>query len=165
MIYDSIIVTGSAQVSGSLSVTGGITGSLQGTASYAVTASYILNAISASFATTSSYATTFTINTSVITTAVLGSSSIGSNIIFDQSSGSFSAAFYKYSAVNSGNSRVGEVFASFDAGAVKFTDFSTLDNGSTTAVTMSAAIVGANIQLLAQTNTSGWTIKSQATYL
>jgi len=30
---------------------------------------------------------------------------------------------------------------------------------------MSAAIVGANVQLLAQTNTSGWNIKSQATYL
>ena len=64
MIYDSIIVTGSAQVSGSLGVTGGITGSLYGTASYAVTASYvanaqtasyILNAVSASYALTASY--------------------------------------------------------------------------------------------------------------
>jgi hypothetical protein len=57
MIYDSIIVTGSAQVSGSLSVTGGITGSLQGTASYAVTASYSFNAVSASYALTASYLT------------------------------------------------------------------------------------------------------------
>jgi hypothetical protein len=49
MIYDSIIVTGSAQVSGSLSVTGGITGSLQGTASFATTASYVANASSFPF--------------------------------------------------------------------------------------------------------------------
>ena len=55
MIYDSIIVTGSAQVSGSLSVTGGITGSFQGTAT---TASYVLNAVSASFATSTATATT-----------------------------------------------------------------------------------------------------------
>ena len=55
MIYDSIIVTGSAQVSGSLSVTGGITGSFQGTAT---TASYVLNAVSASFATSAAAATT-----------------------------------------------------------------------------------------------------------
>jgi hypothetical protein len=85
--------------------------------------------------------------------------------MFNQVTGSFNAAFFKYSAVNGANARVGEVFASFTNGAVTFTDFSTIDNGSTTAVTMSAAITGNTIQLLAQTNTSGWTIKSQATYL
>jgi len=85
--------------------------------------------------------------------------------MFNQVTGSFNAAFYKYSALNGVNARVGEVFASFTNGAVTFTDFSTIDNGSTTAVTMSAAITGNTVQLLAQTNTSGWTIKSQATYL
>ena len=132
----------------------------------AQTASYVVNAISASYAATSSYATTFTISASVITTAVIASSGVGSNIVFNQPSGSYSAAFYKYSVANGGNSRIGEVYASFNAGAVVYTDFSTIDNGSTTAVTMSAATTaGGNIQLLAQTNASGWTIKSQATYL
>ena len=75
MIYDSIIVTGSAQVSGSLSVTGGITGSFQGTAT---TASYVLNAVSASFATSASYilnavSSSFATSSSVATTAATAS--------------------------------------------------------------------------------------------
>ena len=85
--------------------------------------------------------------------------------MFNQVTGSYNAAFFKYSAVNSTNARVGEVFASFTNGTITFTDFSTIDNGSTTNVTMSAALSGNIVQLLAQTNTSGWTIKSQATYL
>ena len=66
MIYDSIIVTGSAQVSGSLSVTGGITGSFQGTAT---TASYVLNAVSASFATSASYAVSASTATNAVTSS------------------------------------------------------------------------------------------------
>ena len=182
-------LTNTQQLTGSVSITGSLAASLtnqsqayivaydvtsgqftyQGTgsftatsASYAVSASY---ASASTYAETSSYATVFTINDSVITTAGSSSTSVGSNIIFNQATGSYNSAFYKYSAVNGSNSRVGEVIASFSNGAVTFTDFSTIDNGSTTAVTMSAAIVGANIQLLAQTNTSGWNIKSQVTYL
>ncbi len=182
-------LTNTQQLTGSVSITGSLAASLtnqsqayivayditsgqftyQGTgsftatsASYAVSASY---ASASTYAETSSYATVFTINDSVITTAGNSSTSVGSNIIFNQATGSYNSAFYKYSAVNGSNSRVGEVIASFSNGAVTFTDFSTIDNGSTTPVTMSAAIVGANIQLLAQTNTSGWNIKSQVTYL
>jgi hypothetical protein len=85
--------------------------------------------------------------------------------MFNQVTGSYNAAFFKYSAVNGSNARVGEVFASFTNGTIVYTDFSTIDNGSTNNVTMSAALSGNTVQLLAQTNTSGWTIKSQATYL
>ena len=167
--YNSATNTLSVTASFATSASYSLSGSFAQTASFvttAQTASYVVNAISASYAATSSYATTFTISASVITTAVIASSGVGSNIVFNQPSGSYSAAFYKYSVANGGNSRIGEVYASFNAGAVVYTDFSTIDNGSTTAVTMSAATTaGGNIQLLAQTNASGWTIKSQATYL
>lgn len=170
-------LTNTQQLTGSVSITGSLAASLvnqsqayivaydvaSGQFTYQGTGSF--TATSASYAETSSYATVFTISDSVITTAGNPSTSVGSNIIFDQATGSYNSAFYKYSVVNGSNSRVGEVIASFSNGAVTFTDFSTIDNGSTTAVTMSAAIVGANIQLLAQTNTSGWNIKSQVTYL
>jgi hypothetical protein len=178
--WRKVIVSGSDASLNSLTVAtyvsaSSFTGSHFGTSSYAIQAlssSYALSAsywsgsvVSASYAQTSSYAVTFTINSSVISTATSASTSVGSNVIFNQPTGSYNAAFYKYSALNGVNARVGEVFASFTNGTVAYTEFSTIDNGSTTNVTMSAAIVGSNVQLLAQTNTSGWTIKSQVTYL
>jgi hypothetical protein len=80
MIYDSIIVTGSAIISGSLTVTGGITGSIQGTAvsaSYATTASIAVSssyALSSSNAESASYApdTTFPYTGSAIISGSLG---------------------------------------------------------------------------------------------
>jgi hypothetical protein len=46
-----------------------------------------------------------------------------------------------------------------------FTDNSTTDIGTTTDVTSSVAISGANVQLNMQTNSSGWRIKSVATFM
>jgi hypothetical protein len=48
---------------------------------------------------------------------------------------------------------------------VESTDNSTTDIGTTTDVTSSVAISGTNVQLNMQTNSSGWRIKSIATYL
>jgi hypothetical protein len=51
-------------------------------------------------------------------------------------------------------------------GTAQFTDNSTLDVGGDTGyVTMSAAIVTNQVQVNAQTNSSGWVIKSMATYM
>jgi hypothetical protein len=57
------------------------------------------------------------------------------------------------------------MIASWNGGNVQYTDFSTVDNSSTAQVTMSIAIVSSQMQFNAQTNTSGWTIKSQATLI
>jgi hypothetical protein len=46
-----------------------------------------------------------------------------------------------------------------------FTDNSTTDIGTTTVVTSSVAISGANVQLNMQTNTAGWRIKSISTFM
>jgi hypothetical protein len=48
---------------------------------------------------------------------------------------------------------------------VAFTDNSTTDIGSTTPVTASVVISGANVRLNVQTNTSGWKVKSIATFM
>jgi len=94
MIYDSIIVTGSAQVSGSLSVTGGITGSLQGTASFATTASYVANASSFPFTgsaiITGSLGVTGSLNvTNGITGSLQGTSSYALTASFVANASSF----------------------------------------------------------------------------
>ena len=71
MIYDSIIVTGSAQVSGSLSVTSGITGSLQGTSSFALTASYVANASSFPFTGSAAITGSLVVTGSLTTTDII----------------------------------------------------------------------------------------------
>jgi hypothetical protein len=48
---------------------------------------------------------------------------------------------------------------------VEFTDFSTRDLGTTSAVTMSVSLAGGDIQFNAITNTSGWNVKAVATFM
>jgi hypothetical protein len=55
--------------------------------------------------------------------------------------------------------------AVWNGGSVQFTDNSTLDIGSTTAVTASVSVVGGDVQFNIQTNTSGWSLKSLATFM
>ena len=130
------------------------------------TASYALEAVSASYAATASFANSgFNIGISQIQTATVASSTAGANNLFTTSTGSFTGAKYLYTVTNGSNARTGEVLAIWNNGSVQFTDNSTLDIGSTTAVTASVAIVTAQAQLNFETNTSGWTIKSQATFI
>jgi autotransporter adhesin len=85
--------------------------------------------------------------------------------LFTQPTGSFTAGFYKYTVTNGTNARTGEVMAVWNGGNVEFTDFSTVDLGSTLVVTASVVIASAEAQLNIITNTSGWSIKALATYM
>jgi hypothetical protein len=102
---------------------------------------------------------------SQVVTAVVTSSIIGSNNLFMTSTGSFTSAFYKYTMYSGSNSRAGEVVASFINGTSSYTDFSTVDNGTTLGVTASVSIASSQAQLNFQTSTAGWNIKSQATFI
>jgi hypothetical protein len=74
---------------------------------------------------------------------------------------------YKYALYSGSNSRAGQVIASWISGSVQYTDFSTIDIGSTLTVTASVAIVTGQAQLnfTVPTSTAGWNIKATATYL
>ena len=125
-----------------------------------------LSVTTASYALTASHgASGFTIGISQIKTATVTSSTVGSNNLFTDATGSFSGAKYLYTVVNGANARTGEVMAVWNGGSVQFTDNSTLDIGATTAVTASVSIVSAQAQFNIQTNTSGWTLKSTVTYI
>ena len=195
LVRSGSVWTNSKQLTGSYGLTGSLqatsfTGSLFGTASWAnnaISASFATTssyAVSSSFATSASFATTasfaisasyaatasfansgFNIGISQIQTATVASSTAGANNLFTTSTGSFTGAKYLYTVTNGSNARTGEVLAIWNNGSVQFTDNSTLDIGSTTAVTASVAIVTAQAQLNFETNTSGWTIKSQATFI
>jgi hypothetical protein len=95
----------------------------------------------------------------------IASSTLGSNTLITQATGSYTSAFFKYTVVNGTNARAGEVIVVWNGATAEYTDFSTLDIGNTTAVTASAAISTGNVQLNIQTNTSGWNIKSLATFI
>ena len=162
----------------------------------AQTASYVLNAVSSSYAfnstsasyalntTSASYAldstnavnatsgsdfvitNTLSLKNTLSDTATIASSVVGSNNVFTRAIGSYTAAFFKYTISNGSNARSGEVMAVWNGTSVQYTDFSTLDIGSTRSiVTASVALVGTDVQFNMQTNTSGWLIKSLVTFI
>ena len=102
---------------------------------------------------------------STILAARIAASTAGANTVFTQATGSFTAAKYLYTVTSASNARTGEVMAVWNGTSVQYTDNSTLDIGSTTAVTASVSIVTSQAQFNMQTTNAGWTIKSQVTYL
>ena len=122
-------------------------------------------------ALTASYATNFTIANTLIFDQTLTdystvtSSISGSNNLFTQATGSYTSAFFKYTVSSGSNARAGEVMTVWNGTATTYTDISTTDIGNTSAVTSSTAIVGSDIQFNIYTGTSGWKLKSLATYM
>jgi hypothetical protein len=123
------------------------------------------NAISASYAATASYSDQFNIGQTQTQYATVTSSINGSNTVFTQATGSYTSAFFKYTVTSGSNARSGEIMSVWNGTTSAFTDNSTTDIGTTTDVTSSVAITGANVQLNMQTNSSGWRIKSIATFM
>ena len=106
-----------------------------------------------------------TIGISNITTNTITASVAGGNLVFNQATGSYTAAKYLYTCTSQSNARTGEVVAVWNGTSTQYTDYSTLDIGSTTNVTASVSIVAAQVQFNVQTATSDWKIKSYVTYL
>jgi hypothetical protein len=123
------------------------------------------NAISSSYAATASYSDQFNIGGTQTQYATVTSSINGSNIVFNVATGSYSSAFFKYTVASASNARSGEIMSVWNGSTVTFTDNSTTDIGTTTAVTSSVAISASNAQLTMQTNSPGWRIKSIATFM
>jgi hypothetical protein len=146
-------------------------------ASYALSSSYALNATTASYATTAltaataSYGNNFivgntlTIDQTLTDFHTVPSSAPGENNMFNQNTGSYSSAFFKYTVANGANARTGEVMAVWAGGSIQFTDNSTLDIGDTSGVVASAVIVSNSVQFNLTTATSGWRLKSLATFM
>jgi hypothetical protein len=146
----------SLHVSGNIFATS-FTGSLFGTSSFATTSSYA--------ATASVSSTTFGIGATIQTYGSVASSIVGSNNLFSQNTGSYTSAFFKYTATSGSNTRAGEVISVWNGTTTSYTDFSTVDIGNTNNVTASISIVTGQVQFNIQTNSSGWAIKSIATFM
>ena len=86
--------------------------------------------------------------------------------VVDISTGSYSAAFFDYVALSGSNTRAGIVFGSWVNGLINYTEVSNVDIGDTSKVTMSLALNGGNVQLLANvSDTTPWNIKALGRYL
>jgi len=96
------------------------------------------NATSASYAASGSnfvVQSTIRLDQSLMDYASVNSSIVGSNNLFTQATGSYTAAFFKYTAASGSNARAGEVSAVWNGGTVEFMDVSTNGIGNTNVVT------------------------------
>jgi len=175
-ITGSIFTDGNSAASASYSVTSSyaltaLTASdaLQAqTASYvqnAQTASYVLNAVSASYAATASHSDLFTIGGSQMAYSNVPSTSAGNNGIFATNTGSFIGAFYQYTITSGSNARSENATAVWTNVTSSYSNYSTIDIGSTSAVVSSVLIVGGQVQLNILTPTAGWTVRATVTYV
>ena len=178
---------GNHELTGSLTVTDGSLIMDGGTIYGTISANEFSSIPSSSFAKTASFVTRLnqsviitgslltsgsaningpvTIGISNITTNTITASAAGDNLVFNQATGSYTAAKYLYTCTSQSNARTGEVVAVWNGTSTQYTDYSTLDIGSTTNVTASVSIETAQAQFNVQTATSGWKIKSYVTYL
>lgn len=89
--------------------------------------------------------------------------------VFNQSTGSYTSAFVKYTVSNGVNSRAGEFLVNWnDSLPVEYTDISTRDIGDTSGVVFSSLLEILNpskIIIAATVGTSGWKIKALATFI
>ena len=156
-------VSGSAIISGSFTVTPGTVREFQ----VRTTGVDIGNLITDTHTVTGSFSISGSLSAGISTIVAnrIAASSAGANAVFTQATGSFTGAKYLYTVTSASNARTGEVMAVWNGTTVQYTDNSTLDIGSTTAVTASVSIVTAQAQFNMQTTNAGWTIKSQVTYL
>jgi hypothetical protein len=132
---------------------------------FAISASQSQIAVTASYSNNFTVANQLTIDATLTDYAVVASSVIGSNNIFNQPTGSYTSAFFKYTITSGSSTRAGEIVAAWNAGSTQYYDNSTVDIGDTSAVSSAVSIVTGNVQFNVQTNTSGWRIKSLATFI
>jgi hypothetical protein len=133
-------------------------------ASYALnsdSASYSLNSVTASIASTASFALNGTYNNSSTVTTI---GSLYELVVTP--TGSYDNAFFDYGIKSGSNSRCGTIFGCWNDNNVIYTEYTTVDIGNTTQITMSMDISASNIRLLAIANTTNnWSIKTSARYL
>jgi len=72
----------------------------------------------------------------------------------------YTAAFYDFVIKKGTNVRSGTVYACHDGTNVEYTETSTNDLGDTSDVTLSVAISGTNMKLLATATSADWSVKS-----
>ena len=146
------------------------TSQFAGTASFATTAQTLLGSVetaqTASYATNFTVASTLQLDATLIDYSTVSSTIVGGNNLYTRATGSYTATFMKYTVSKGTNSRAGEFIVNWnDSLPVETTDVSTKDIGSTVDIVFDSVLVGGNIEINANAASSGWKIKSLATFI
>jgi hypothetical protein len=96
----------------------------------------------------------------LITTAKVVQTNSGSFTMYSLPTASYDTAFFEYSVRSGSNARAGTIMAIQSGSAVNFTETTTTDFGSTTAVSFTVVVTGSNMALTGSSTSGAWTIKT-----
>ena len=96
----------------------------------------------------------------LITTKKVTMTNSGSFVVYSLPTASYDTAFFDYSIKSGSNARAGQIMAIQSGSSVNFTETTTTDFGSTTAVSFTVIVSGSNMVLTGSASTGSWTIKT-----
>jgi hypothetical protein len=96
----------------------------------------------------------------LITTAKVVQTNSGSFTMYSLPTASYDTAFFEYSIRSGSNARAGTIMAIQSGSAVNFTETTTTDFGSTSAVSFTVIVTGSNMALTGSSTSGAWTIKT-----
>lgn len=95
----------------------------------------------------------------LITTAKTVQTNSGSFVVYSLPTASYDTAFFEYSVRSGSNARAGTIMAIQSGSAVNFTETTTTDFGSTSAVSFTVIVTGSNMALTGSSTLGAWTTK------
>ena len=96
----------------------------------------------------------------LITTKKVTMTNSGSFVVYSLPTASYDTAFFDYSIRSGSNARAGQIMAIQSASIVNYTETTTTDFGSTTAVSFGVFVTGSNMVLSGSATAGSWTIKA-----
>jgi hypothetical protein len=96
----------------------------------------------------------------LITTAKVVQTNSGSFTVYSLPTASYDTAFFEYSVRSGSNARAGTIMAIQSGSSVNFTETTTTDFGSTSAVSFTVIVTGSNMALTGSSTSGAWTIKT-----
>ena len=96
----------------------------------------------------------------LITTAKVTQTTSGSFTVYSLPTASYDTAFFEYSVKSGSNARAGTIMAIQSGSSVNFTETTTTDFGSTSAIALGVFVTGSFMALTGSSSTGSWTIKA-----
>jgi len=131
-------------------------------ANVATSASWASASISSSFASTSSFLNGFNFDN---TSSILPQTS-SLFLVAQRETGSYLAAFCDYAAQSGSNIRAGTIFGAWINNTASYAEYTTVDVGDTSQVTMSLRVTESLFQFLSTVSTTtNWTVRTTVRYI
>jgi hypothetical protein len=96
----------------------------------------------------------------LITTAKVTQTNSGSFVLYSLPTASYDTAFFEYSVKSGSNARAGTIMAIQSGASVNFTEVTSSQFGSTSAISFTVIVTGSNMALTGSSTSGAWTIKT-----